>query len=404
MNARLHACRVALFTGGIDLHYAAGFSRALASSGMNLDVICNSDLDTPEIQGCPNLRLVTLYRLPRRRNIAQRLIACILVYARLLRYAATSSSQIFHILWNYKFPLFDRTLLLVCYKLLGKRLVFTAHNVNASARDGDDSFWNRVSLRIQYHLVDHIFVHTQQMKQQLMKSFGVSDGKVSIIPFGVNDMVPHTSLSSAEARQRLGLRATDLTILFFGRIVAYKGVDLLVDAFGRLAPRNAHYRLVIAGEPMKESEQHWNQVRSTIEKNPMREQVLQEIRHIADSEIEVYFKAADVLALPYTQIFQSGVLFMSYSFGLPVIATNVGSFEKDIIPGKTGFVCRPRDPSDLARVIEMYFDSDLFKTLGERRADIQSLTAATHSWEIVADRTANVYAGLSGWQQAQCDA
>ena len=68
--------------------------------------------------------------------------------------------KIFHILWNNKFEFFDRTLLMLYYKLLGKKIVFTAHNVNIRKRDGNDSWLNRFSLKIQYQLVDHIFVHT----------------------------------------------------------------------------------------------------------------------------------------------------------------------------------------------------------------------------------------------------
>ena len=56
-------------------------------------------------------------------------------YLRLLRYAWSAKPKIFHILWNDRFQVFDRTALMLYYKLLRKRVVFTAHNVNAAARD-----------------------------------------------------------------------------------------------------------------------------------------------------------------------------------------------------------------------------------------------------------------------------
>ena len=65
---------------------------------------------------------------------------------------------------------------------------------------------------------------------------------------------------------------------------------------------------------------------------------------IPDEETEIYFKAADVLVLPYRHIYQSGVLFLGYSFGLPVLAADVGSLKDEIVEGKTGFVFRPEDP------------------------------------------------------------
>src|SRR5689334_11516376 len=71
-------------------------------------------------------------------------------YFKLLRYAATAKPRTFHILWNNKVLHFDRTLLMFYYRLLGKRLVLTVHNVNAAKRDNRDSAFNRFTLRIQY--------------------------------------------------------------------------------------------------------------------------------------------------------------------------------------------------------------------------------------------------------------
>jgi glycosyltransferase involved in cell wall biosynthesis len=393
---------VTLLTGGIDKHYACGLGKSLAMLGITVDVIGNTDMDTYEMRSTPNLRLITLYdKPPRHQSLTRKVLMYARVYFRLIRYAATSSARIVHILWNYKFTAFDRTFLLIYYKALGKQLVFTAHNINAAERDGADSPLNRLSLRIQYRLVDHIFVHTEKMKQQLVEAFGIREKKITVIPFGTYDMVPQSALTSAEAKKRLGLCGSDRTVLFFGRIAPYKGIDLLVDAFGRLALQDKSYHLIIAGEPMKESEQQWACLRQVIEQSPMRHQVHQHTRFIADNEIELYFKAADVLVLPYTQIFQSGVLFMAYSFGLPVIATDVGSFDRDIIAGVTGFVCKPADPVDLSQVIEMYFASELFGMLDERRAGIQKFVHESHSWDVAAGKTRNVYAELTGYRQLQ---
>ena len=116
--------------------------------------------------------------------------------------------------------------------------------------------------------------------------------------------------------------------------------------------------------------------------------------YIPDDETEVYFKAADVLALPYRHIYQSGVLFLGYSFGLPVLAADVGSLKDEIVEGKTGFVFRPEDPMDLARAIEQYFASDLFLELNSRRQEIINYTEERHSWDVVGQMTMRIYAGL----------
>jgi glycosyltransferase involved in cell wall biosynthesis len=120
------------------------------------------------------------------------------------------------------------------------------------------------------------------------------------------------------------------------------------------------------------------------------------MQFIPDDEVEVYLKGADVLVLPYKEIFQSGVLFLAYAFGLPVVATDVGSFREEIIEGATGFLCDPRDPAEMARAIETYFASDLFKNLDVRRGEIKDYANATHSWHTVADLTCSAYAKMLG--------
>ncbi len=90
------------------------------------------------------------------------------------------------------------------------------------------------------------------------------------------------------------------------------------------------------------------------------------------------------------------MLFLAYNFGLPVIATDVGSFGDDIKDGRTGFLCKPSDANDLARTIETYFESDLFKNLHTRRQEIRDFANQRHSWDIVGQMTQDVYARLLG--------
>lgn len=159
-------------------------------------------------------------------------------------------------------------------------------------------------------------------------------------------------------------------------------------------PNHLDYRLIIAGRPAKGSEDYWEEIQCVIRDMPTPGRVILRSEYIPDQEMEIYFKAADVLVLPYTEIFQSGVLFLGYSFRLPVIATDVGSFREDIIEGKTGFLCKACDPADLARAIEMYFESDLFKCLDRRRQEIRDYAEARYSWDIVSELTRNVYTEL----------
>ena len=386
---------IGLLTGGIDKHYALGLATALVSKGARIDVIGSDDVDSPELHVTPTLRFFNLRgTLQRNATLARKVWRVLAYYFRLIHYAAYAKPKLFHILWNNKFQFFDRTLLMLYYRLLGKKIVLTAHNVNAGKRDSNDSALNRLTLRIQYRLSDHIFVHTEIMKRELLESFGVPEQSISIIPYGINDCVPDTDLSQTDAKKRLGIRSTDKTILFFGNIGPYKGLEFLVAAFDRIAAQNANYRLIIAGKPRGDCEEYVVEIRRAIDRSPGAERIIQHIEYVRDEDTEVYFKAADLLVLPYRDIYQSGVLFLGYNFGLPVVATDVGSLRVDIIEGRTGFLCKPCDAVHLAKIIEVYFESDLFKNLRSRRQEIRAYATAKHSWNTVGNLTRNVYAGL----------
>ena len=126
----------------------------------------------------------------------------------------------------------------------------------------------------------------------------------------------------------------------------------------------------------------------------MTSRVVERIEYVPDEATELYFKAADVLILPYSHVFQSGVLFLGYSFGLPVIAADVGTLREEIIDGETGFVFKPRDSSDLASKIDNYFKSELFRDLDARREDIKTYANEKYSWDKVAAITTTVYSRL----------
>jgi glycosyltransferase involved in cell wall biosynthesis len=386
---------VTLLTGGIDRPYVYGLTKALSSMGVALDLIGSDELDEPDLRSRSGVNFLNLRGdLRPNADLIAKIFRILAYYSRLIRYAATSKPRIFHILWNNKFEIFDRTLLMLYYKLLGKTVVLTAHNVNKRRRDSKDTLLNRFTLRIQYRLADHVFVHTAKMKDELMEQFSVPTGRITVIPFGINNSVPDTGLSSREAKKRLGIRENQKTILFFGRIKPYKGLQYLITAFRLLVPRHDDYKLIIAGRLEEGCERYWESMQREIQEYVETGRVISRVEFIPDSEAEVYFKGADVLALPYTEIFQSGVIFLGYNFGLPVVAADVGSLKEEIAVGTTGFVFRPEDPIDLARAIEEYFASDLFADLEKRRQEIRDFATERHSWELVSELTMGIYAGL----------
>jgi glycosyltransferase involved in cell wall biosynthesis len=386
--------KISLLTAGKDRPYALGLGSALAEAEVELDFIGSDEVSSPELQKNPRVHFLNLRGEQSSNAPFSRKLARILVYYfRLLAYAVRARPRLFHILWNNKIEYFDRTALILYYKLLGKKIAFTAHNVNVGKRDDHDTFLNRLTLKIQYRLCDHIFVHTRKMAEELISDFSVSGNKISVIPLGLSNSIPNTSLTTEAARAQLGFQAGDKVLLFFGQIAAYKGLEYLLEAFFQLARADQTYRLIIVGRP-KGKKEYWEALQQKVAGSGLRERITQVIDFIPEPAIELYYKAADVSVLPYNHIFQSGVLFVGYSFGLPVIASDVGSFREEIVEDKTGYIFPPRDTAALMRAIERYFHSDLYARLPVHRAEIQAFVRERCSWSKVTAITKAVYVRL----------
>jgi len=393
-SSAVHSIAVTLLTGGSDKPYVLGLTTELLARGVAIDLIGSDELDCAELRNRSGLNFLNLRGDQRSdADFSSKMVRVLRYYWKLLAYAASAKPKIFHILWNNKFESFDRTLLMLYYKLLGKSVVLTAHNVNAGRRDSKDTVLNQLTLRIQYRLADKIFVHTEKMKSELVAAFAVAESRVSVIPFGINNTVPNTRLTPSEAKAQLRFRNGERTILFFGRITPYKGLEYLITSFRQLFAKRNDYRLMIAGRP-DNCEDYWSEIRQSIREDVESGQILLKSEFIPDEMTEVYFKAADVLVLPYRHIYQSGVLFLGYGFGVPALAADVGSLKDDVVEGKTGFTFKPEDPEDLATTIERFFASDLYTDLPARRQEIQALVAEQHSWSTVGSLTLAVYQGL----------
>jgi len=386
--------KVALLTGGGDKPYALGLLSALVSRGVVIDFIANDEMSVAHIVKHKNVNVLN-FRGDQSASSSKfvKIVRVLRYYLRLVKYSLTTDTKIFHILWLNKFVLFDRMVLNMFYKACGKKLVFTAHNVDERERDGGQSLVNKWSLKVLYAVVDHIFVHTTQMKAQLIRDYGIAEAKISTIHFGINNTLPKSGISKCEARKRLSLSDNHKVLLFFGNIAPYKGLEYLLHAMDCLSKQDDNYRLIVAGQ-IKDCQPYWKMLERLIADSCLGKYLLLKIEYIPDSDVEVLFNSADLLILPYKYIYQSGVLFLSYSFGLPVVATDVGSLREDIQQGRTGMICKAEDSNDLAKTIERYFESDLYGNLDQLMKDIVAYGNERYSWDGVGIATQHVYKSL----------
>ena len=151
-----------------------------------------------------------------------------------------------------------------------------------------------------------------------------------------------------EAAAELGIDPAKKTLLFFGLIREYKGLDILLEAFRGLGDE---YQLVIAGEPYGSFEKY----QAIIDSLPGKGRVHLFPQYIKDSEVKKYFSAADVVVLPYRSATQSGISSISYHFEVPMITTAVGGL-KELIGGRgTGIVTSEVSSGEIRKEILRYF-------------------------------------------------
>ena len=157
-------------------------------------------------------------------------------------------------------------------------------------------------------------------------------------------------MSREEAERRLGIPTGKKNLLFFGLIRKYKGLDILIEAFGQL-PQD--YRLIIAGEPYGSFDEY----QQLIDSSPARDRISLFNRYIPDSEVPAFFSAAHACVLPYRSATQSGVGALALQFGTPMIVTDTGALRASIEGRGVGVVVDKAEPGCIRDGILSFFSS-----------------------------------------------
>lgn len=157
-------------------------------------------------------------------------------------------------------------------------------------------------------------------------------------------------IDKIEARKQLGLSADGKYVLFFGFIRDYKGLDLLIDAFGDLRLQDMGVRLLVAGEFYGDPQPYLNRIRSL----DISDIVILHNDYIPDNKVNLYFRACDIVAQPYKTATQSGVTQVAFHFERPMLVTNVGGLPEIVPDGKIGYVVNP-DAQDIADALVRYY-------------------------------------------------
>lgn len=266
-----------------------------------------------------------------------------------------------------------------CFKLRGKPVVFTVHNVIAH----EHSHIYTILSGLLFKLGDHFIVHSASNRDELIKNYKILPEKITQIPHGPLDFhVPHT-FNRNTVRKEMGFDDKDRLMLLFGAIRTYKGIDTALEAFARVNDEIPESRLLIAGKLWV----NWNKYGDLIKKLDIAEYVKTYIGYIPSGDVWKFFAVSDLVLLPYHSFdSQSGIGAIALSFHKPLIVTHVGGLPELVEDNR--YVVPPQDPQALAQaIIPCLRDKSRLKSMSANAEKI----AAKCAWPMVAEKTWEVY-------------
>ena len=189
-------------------------------------------------------------------------------------------------------------------------------------------------------------------------------------------------LNRNEALQQLGLDQDCKYVLFFGLVRAYKGLDLLIDAFADEKLRNSNIKLIVAGEFYQDE----NIYRKQISDLGIEDKIIIHNEFIPDDKVNLYFSAADIIAQTYKSATQSGVTQIAFHFEKPMLVTNVGGLGEIVINSKSGYVVEPL-ADEIASALSDFFEN-------ERSAEFTQTVRTEkgkYAWSIMTGKIVELY-------------
>ncbi|SHL09265.1 glycosyltransferase [Hymenobacter psychrotolerans] len=154
----------------------------------------------------------------------------------------------------------------------------------------------------------------------------------------------------AEARQALGLDPAFGYLLFFGFIRAYKGLDILLEAFADPRLAALPVKLIVAGEYYEDAAPY----EALIRQHNLESRLIRATDFIPNERVVDYFCAADMVVQPYKNATQSGVSQIAYHFERPMLVTDVGGLAELIPDGEVGYVVPPKPQAIADALVDFY--------------------------------------------------
>lgn len=291
-------------------------------------------------------------------------------------------AAILHAQW-WSLPLFP-IYAVVCagFKLRGKPVVFTVHNVLPHEKS---RLYSRLS-GLLFRFGDHFIVHADSGKRQMVDHYHILPERISVIPHGSLDFHVKRDIDPLALRKELGFDEKDKIILLFGAIRPYKGIDIALNALPDIVRHVPEAKLLIAGKLWEDWEPYDRLIRNlNIEKH-----LHLHLEYIPSGRVHQFFEAADMAIFPYRHFdSQSGAGATAVAFHKPMVVTRVGGLPE--LAADQRCVVEPNDPNALAEaVITCLTDPEIQKSVA---SNIKKISRQL-DWTDIAKKTEKIYRNL----------
>ena len=267
---------------------------------------------------------------------------------------------------------------LIIAKIIGYKIVWTAHNIFPHDRKLPFDYLERYSIAI---LSNAIIAHCSFAREELKRKIKHHKNTFSI-PLGNYSIENHGTSDRTEARKQLGIEQNKFIYLFFGRINPYKGVENLIESFNQIEDSNSI--LYVIGDCKSESLK--NDIFKLRGEN---DQINLLIRTIHESEIPLYLHSADVFVAPFTRVTTSSSIILALEFGLPIIAPAMGCLPELLTPDCC-ILYEANQSNGLLEALKKIKNLDISRMRQESKRIANSL-----SWDITAEKTFLVYKSIT---------
>ena len=306
----------------------------------------------------------------------------------LMLYAFKIRPNVIHVQWT-QFPLIDGLL----YKALKNYfpLVFTAHNTTiAHGESGLVAQIQSAGINRFINLFSKVIVHTKKSKETFINHFNFNPSNVEVIAHGCLPVKKSNEKIKANFLKKNKINASKETIVFFGNINQYKGLDTLLNAFARLSNHQKNkVRLLVLGKPREPMEHYFN-----ISKiHNLESLITWDLRFIPENMLDVVFNAATIFVLPYRHIDQSGVLMSILKYGKPIIVSDADGFSEILTHNHNALIFPVDDDIKLSEMlIELIEDQKKKYRIG---SSVYSLYKNWPNKKIIGELHEKIYTELS---------